>query len=200
MFVSSEGQDAESTTLRSMRGRRRLSPENQDLNPETSRSRDRCLNHSVTPPYQGGHFLPPGVNTKETVQVDGCSDSRHAVSPNSCVVSPSPVPPGWSTVGPLDPLYKTSRAGADRGPKRDTRYRPRRGRWRPLLTMWSLNSRSVLSVCLCVWTVSVCIVHVIRAECPHEPSGKTLRRWSDASSWPSGEVSERALLMLLLAE
>ena len=97
----------------------------------------------------------------------------------------------------IRPLYKNSRAGADRGPRRDTRYRPRRGRWWPLLTMWSLNSRSVLSVCLCVWTVSVCIVHVIRAECPHEPSGKTLRRWSDASSWPSGVVSERALLLLL---
>ena len=36
---------------------------------------------------------------------------------------------------------------------------------------------------LCVWTAGV--LHVTLAECPHEPTGKTLRRWTDENGWTS---------------
>ncbi|XP_076454826.1 cell surface hyaluronidase-like [Babylonia areolata] len=50
------------------------------------------------------------------------------------------------------------------------------GKWRGTWLWW-----------LCMGIIGLGLVHVLHAECPHEPSsGAALRRWSDASQWPDG--------------
>ena len=55
---------------------------------------------------------------------------------------------------------------------------------------------------LCVWTagLAVLLLHVtlVQAECPHQPAGKTLRRWSDDSGWTSVDQTVREPFSLYL--
>ncbi|XP_076436577.1 cell surface hyaluronidase-like [Babylonia areolata] len=41
----------------------------------------------------------------------------------------------------------------------------------------------VVAAALCLWVMMAVTVHVTLAECPHQPAGKTLRRWSDSQGW-----------------